>query len=484
MARSAWVRSSARRISFSARRAPAWTLFGSAFRIFLTLWTQHLCSLVCGKTSRSARHSPSAPSPTITTGAPIPRRRRSRSSSAQSSVDSRVPSATATSSLRPSARTPTITRQHSRPCSPRRMLKCTPSAQQYTSSTSERSRCPKASRSACHWVVSRVTTEADRPAAEPNSSVNAGTKSLELSPCRYSSGSTSATFPAAPDPPGQDHALELLALAGLGVDAAVVDPRADHLDLPCAGGDLPGWGVAVAAHQPVPVLVDQLGEGGQVNVDLGLQRSCQHPAGALAGQLVQAHRQLTPGSIVCNSTQHVAAFGPRRRLPRRRPSNTVRVEGTPRSHARGSSTDFDDISEKGNGVRSARLWARLLGVERAVIERVEFDEDAEAIVVAVRPRKGAKRRCGVCGRRCPGYDQGEGPRRWAHLRVRRHRGVAGGAHLQAGGARAAAGGLAHGRADRGPGGGRRRAGHRSLRGADQDRHRRDQPQAGPPILIS
>src|SRR6266571_3979616 len=297
-----------------------------------------------GKTSRSARHSPSAPSPTITTGAPIPRRRRSRSSSAQSSVDSRVPSATATSSLRPSARTPTITRQHSRPCSPRRMLKCTPSAQQYTSSTSERSRCPKASRSACHWVVSRVTTEADRPAAEPNSSVNAGTKSLELSPCRYSSGSTSATFPAAPDPPGQDHALELLALAGLGVDAAVVDPRADHLDLPCAGGDLPGWGVAVAAHQPVPVLVDQLGEGGQVNVDLGLQRSCQHPAGALAGQLVQAHRQLTPGSIVCNSTQHVAAFGPRRRLPRRRPSNTVRVEGTPRSHARGSSTDFDDIS--------------------------------------------------------------------------------------------------------------------------------------------
>jgi transposase len=53
-------------------------------------------------------------------------------------------------------------------------------------------------------------------------------------------------------------------------------------------------------------------------------------------------------------------------------------------------------------VRSATLWARLLGVEQAVVERVEFDEDAEAIVVAVRPRKGAKRRCGKCGRRCPG----------------------------------------------------------------------------------
>jgi hypothetical protein len=48
------------------------------------------------------------------------------------------------------------------------------------------------------------------------------------------------------------------------------------------------------------VLVDQLSESGDVGVDLGLQRRGQHPAGALAGQLVQAHRQLTPGSLVCN----------------------------------------------------------------------------------------------------------------------------------------------------------------------------------------
>jgi transposase len=66
-------------------------------------------------------------------------------------------------------------------------------------------------------------------------------------------------------------------------------------------------------------------------------------------------------------------------------------------------------------VRSARLWARLLGVEQAVVERVEFDDDAEAIVVAVRPRKGVKRRCGKCGRRCSGFDQGEGRRRWRAL---------------------------------------------------------------------
>jgi hypothetical protein len=66
-------------------------------------------------------------------------------------------------------------------------------------------------------------------------------------------------------------------------------------------------------------------------------------------------------------------------------------------------------------VRSARLWARLLGVEQAVVERVCLDQDEQALVVSVRPRKGSRRRCGRCGRRCPGFDQGEGRRRWRAL---------------------------------------------------------------------
>ncbi|MGH3102432.1 MAG: transposase, partial [Thermoleophilia bacterium] len=66
-------------------------------------------------------------------------------------------------------------------------------------------------------------------------------------------------------------------------------------------------------------------------------------------------------------------------------------------------------------MRSARLWARLLGVEQAVVERVCLDEDEQALVVSVRPRKGTTRRCGRCGRRCPGFDQGEGRRRWRAL---------------------------------------------------------------------
>lgn len=58
-------------------------------------------------------------------------------------------------------------------------------------------------------------------------------------------------------------------------------------------------------------------------------------------------------------------------------------------------------------MRFAKLWQRLLGVERTVVEDVAFDEDDEVIVASVRPRKGARRRCGICQRRCPGYDQGE-----------------------------------------------------------------------------
>ena len=66
-------------------------------------------------------------------------------------------------------------------------------------------------------------------------------------------------------------------------------------------------------------------------------------------------------------------------------------------------------------MRFAKVWQRLLGVERTVVERVVFDEDEGAIVASVRPRKGATRRCGVCSRRCAWYDRGEGRRRWRAL---------------------------------------------------------------------
>jgi transposase len=66
------------------------------------------------------------------------------------------------------------------------------------------------------------------------------------------------------------------------------------------------------------------------------------------------------------------------------------------------------------------VWGALLGVEKTVIERVEVDEGGDGergacVVAHVRPARGARCRCGVCRRRCGGYDLGEGRRRWRAL---------------------------------------------------------------------
>lgn len=65
-----------------------------------------------------------------------------------------------------------------------------------------------------------------------------------------------------------------------------------------------------------------------------------------------------------------------------------------------------------------RVWREVLGVEYAVIEKVEFDEGdggEPGVVVHVRPGRRARGRCGVCRRRSGGYDRGEGRRRWRHV---------------------------------------------------------------------
>ena len=70
------------------------------------------------------------------------------------------------------------------------------------------------------------------------------------------------------------------------------------------------------------------------------------------------------------------------------------------------------------GVSSARIWKRVLGVEQTVVESVEFDaDDAGVLVVGVRVSARRRRRCPHCGRRCPGFDQGGGRRRWRGLDV-------------------------------------------------------------------
>jgi len=65
-------------------------------------------------------------------------------------------------------------------------------------------------------------------------------------------------------------------------------------------------------------------------------------------------------------------------------------------------------------VRGTRVWARLLGLQRAVIEDVWIGDEGE-VVVAARPSWRERDRCGVCRRRSPGFDLGEGRRRWRAL---------------------------------------------------------------------
>jgi transposase len=68
-------------------------------------------------------------------------------------------------------------------------------------------------------------------------------------------------------------------------------------------------------------------------------------------------------------------------------------------------------------VRAARVWRSVLGVEHTVIESVELEPDGggEVLVARVRPTRSRRGRCGRCRRRCPGYDRGEGRRRWRGL---------------------------------------------------------------------
>ena len=63
----------------------------------------------------------------------------------------------------------------------------------------------------------------------------------------------------------------------------------------------------------------------------------------------------------------------------------------------------------------ATLWRALLGVEKTVIESVEYDDDEQVLLAAVRPTRRAASRCGRCQRRSPWYDRGEGRRRWRTL---------------------------------------------------------------------
>ena len=66
-------------------------------------------------------------------------------------------------------------------------------------------------------------------------------------------------------------------------------------------------------------------------------------------------------------------------------------------------------------MQNATLWRALLGVEKTVVEDVEFDENEQVLVAHVRPRQHAAVAAADAGGGAGGYDRGEGRRRWRGL---------------------------------------------------------------------
>lgn len=61
----------------------------------------------------------------------------------------------------------------------------------------------------------------------------------------------------------------------------------------------------------------------------------------------------------------------------------------------------------------------IAGVNRIVVENVDIEnpETNPAIIISARPTKRDSCRCGICGRKCSRYDQGNGRRRWRGLDI-------------------------------------------------------------------
>jgi len=66
-------------------------------------------------------------------------------------------------------------------------------------------------------------------------------------------------------------------------------------------------------------------------------------------------------------------------------------------------------------VRSKKIWCRLLGVDRVVIESFELIRDGLLVFVRRQRRDQRKLRCPICEVVCPGYDSFDKTRRWRGL---------------------------------------------------------------------
>jgi transposase len=70
--------------------------------------------------------------------------------------------------------------------------------------------------------------------------------------------------------------------------------------------------------------------------------------------------------------------------------------------------------QKEVGVHISTLVKKLLNVKKIVIEDLRFESQrcGEALIIQARPTSKSQSRCGICGKKSPGYDMGTRGRRW------------------------------------------------------------------------
>src|SRR5215207_4116830 len=171
------------------------------------------------------------------------------------------------------------------------------------SSRSARLRAMNASRSACHCTVSRVITNADSPAAAPKKPSSAGTKSPELIPCSYSSGSTSATFGLLRHHGGRITDRNRTRSPLAGSTRRSTRPRRRHRHRASTSRNRALAGVAVPPDQAMAALIYLACVRGDVGRNLFLERDGKHPPGTLTDQLVKVDDELG-AALFPHYTQH------------------------------------------------------------------------------------------------------------------------------------------------------------------------------------
>src|ERR1035437_1491602 len=182
---------------------------------------QQRCSPASGKISPSADQIPRCPSAIVTFHGLSPRARRSRSTRAHDSFDSRCPLSIANTTLRPSRKAPTITSSAAL-LSSSPAFTYRPSAQAYTTSRLSSRRLFHPAYSSCHFARSRSIDEAESGAPSPSSPLSASSKSPWASPVEVKLRQQLADLLRTPHEQRQQPTLEAL--------LQVPHPRSAHLD--------------------------------------------------------------------------------------------------------------------------------------------------------------------------------------------------------------------------------------------------------------